>query len=122
MSFRIGDAVFGRQGQPGIVVEKDDIQSKLTVDSDKKAIDKNHRHGYINGLKTEQRSQFLEVMDTVAETKDPHEKMETLQKKIGEARADPKQFHLVSYLESELFHVMNQYQISPRTYKIQFHG
>ncbi|MEZ4741706.1 MAG: hypothetical protein R3B45_04545 [Bdellovibrionota bacterium] len=118
MTFRVGDAVFARRGEPAVVVERDKVRDRLSVDASKQAVEKNHRHGYINGLQQHERDEFLSVMDKIAEIEDPKEKMDALNQRITQAKSDPKQLHLISYLESELFHVMNTYGIHPKQYTI----
>jgi hypothetical protein len=122
MTLRVGDIAFGRNGQPAVITEKSSAKSELKVSSDPKAIQKKHPYGYINGLKPEERTDFLSVMGDIAEIEEPREKVGVLQSKIQDIKEDPRQHHLVGYLESELFHLMNLHKISPREYTIPFHG
>jgi hypothetical protein len=119
MSFKVGDVAFGRTGEPGVVSGRDLARGELTVQTDLKEVEKFHKHGYINGLQPEERDIYQSVLDDVADIKDPEEKLVKLREKISEVEADPKQFHLLGYLKSELFHVMHLYNISPREYKLQ---
>jgi hypothetical protein len=118
MSFKVGDVSFVRNGEPTIVVGKDPVSKELTLSRDKKELEKNHRYGYVNGLQAEDRSSYLSLLDEVAGIKDPEEKVQKLRERISELEQDPKQFQLLSYLKSELFHVMHTYNVAPREYKV----
>jgi hypothetical protein len=119
MSFKVGDVAFSRTGEPGVVVSRDATRGELTINNEAKEVEKFHKHGYINGLKSEDRDSYLTLLDEVAEMEDPEEKVGKLREKITELEADPKQFQLLGYLKSELFHVMHLYNISPKEYTIR---
>ncbi len=119
MSFKVGDVSFGRNGEPAVVVNRDAAKGELTLSKDQKQIEKYHKHGYINGLKSEDRASLQSLLDDVSAAKDPEEKVSMLKEKITEIESDPRQFQLLNYLKSELFHVMHLNNISPKEYKLQ---
>ena len=118
MGFRVGDAVFDRNGQPGIVSKQDSNSKEFTVDRQKAQVKKSHRHGYVNGLEQNERVDYLKVLDEVSSITDPKQKVSALQTKIDDLKLDPNQYKMVGYLEAELFHVMNTHGVKPRTYQI----
>lgn len=119
MSFRISDVVYGVNGIPGIVKSQDKLTGDLQVDIDEKEVSKTHKHGYINGLTPNERESYNTHLDEIKEIEDPKEKVETMRAKISQLAADPTQFKMLKYLQSELFHLMNTHNISPRFYNIE---
>lgn len=119
MSFRVGDAAFGANGIPGVVKRQDNITGNLLVDTDQKTTRSIHRHGYINGLTPQERQNFNEHLDAVRSESDPNKKLELIREKISELKLDSANFRMVKYLESEMFHLMNTYNISPRLYNLE---
>jgi hypothetical protein len=119
MSFRIGDAVYGVNGIPGVVKHQDKVSGDLKVDIDEKEVAKTHKYGYINGLTPSERESYTSHLDEVHEKEDPKEKVEAMRTKISTLRQEPSKVRLVKYLESELFHIMNTHNISPRFYSIE---
>ena len=62
---------------------------------------------------------YTKHLDEVHDNKEPKEKVESIREKIATLREDPSKIRLVKYLESELFHIMNTHNISPRFYNIE---
>ena len=119
MSFRIGDGVFGVNGIPGIVQSQDRVTGDLQIDTDEKEVAKVHRHGYINGLTPNERDAYNSHLDEVKQVDDPNEKITAMKAKITELQKDPSKIKMVKYLESELFHIMQTHNISPRFYGVE---
>ena len=118
-SMRIGDAAFRGNGMPGIVENKDE-QGNLQIDTDQKRVRQQFRHGYLNGMPSQDRQQFNEILDTVRQTDDPKEKLNLLSTKMAELNEEPaKNRNLLQYLNSEMWHVMQTYNVHPKEYKIQ---
>lgn len=118
MSFRVGDVVYGVNGKPGVVVKSDRIAGEVDIDTQQKEVRDKHRHGYINGLTTKERKDYNSYLDDVHSQEEASEKISAIREKIGELKEDPKQVKMVKYLESELFHIMNTNNVSPRFYTI----
>lgn len=119
MSFRVGDTTFNAQGRPGIVTERNPLTKEIKVSQEQALVAKNQRHGYINGLSTEQREAFNKVMDNVREEPDPLKRVEELQARIKELDDDPRNFVVSRYLSSEVAHIMSMANITPKTYTVE---
>lgn len=116
-SIRTGDAVFVRTGNPGIVKGRDEMTGKLELDTDMPTVQKDMRHGYINGLKVEERAKLNEILDAVkGDAKEPRERIDMLQGRITELEEDPRNLPLVRYLRAEMTHLMNSHGIQPKQY------
>lgn len=119
MDIRNGDAVFLRSGEPGVVRDRDPATGKLKIDSETAAVKTDMRHGYINGLSSEQRTELYEILDTVkSSTEDPIERISQLDAKTKELEQDPQKIGLTSYVKAEMVHIMNSNGIKPREYSI----
>ncbi len=118
MAFKVGDVSFLSNGQPAVVTKKDEMTGNVIVDRKQEEVKKVHRHGYINGLKEQDRETFIKILDKVAETGDPKEKIDTIQGQISELEQDPRNYRIVTYLKSEVAHLMNTFNIKPRTYEL----
>jgi hypothetical protein len=117
MALKIGSATFSINGTPGVVASQDDVKAEYVIDTDREAVRKIHKHGYINGLSMEERVDFNKAIDDIIEIQDPKEKIDELAKVVEESRSDPKKFRMTRYLESELFHQMQINNLSPRYFK-----
>lgn len=116
MSYRIGDSVFLSKGEPTVAVARNMKKGTLILDRDTQAVEANSRHGYINGLPTERRQEFLSIMDEVKRHPEAAMRVEELQKRIDELEVDPKNMLFVNYLESEKNHLINMSGYKPRIY------
>ena len=119
MSIRVGDGVFTRVGQPGVVIDRNETTGALKLETELPKVQQSMRHGYINGLSPERRQEFYEILDQVkTETQDPKERVLTLNEKINELDADPRNLQLVRYLRSEMRHIMITHNILPNEYTV----
>jgi hypothetical protein len=116
MSRAIGDSVFNRFGQPGVVSQRDSSKGMVTIETKGPQIDDVQKRGYINGLSEGERMRFNSVVDRVRTIEDPVKRVMELQRTIDGIKADPTQATVVKYLESELAHTMISYKIKPREY------
>ena len=80
MALKIGSATFNINGMPGVVTSQDEIKAEYVIDTDREAVRKIHKYGYINGLSVEEREQFNSVVDEIARLEDPKEKIDELDK------------------------------------------
>lgn len=117
MRFNVGDMIFTRNGQPGIVTSRNPETAELVVQTKGEDLEKTKRRGYINGLTVEERDQFNKVIDEVKALEKPEERIMQLRAKIEETAADPRQRVLNRYLSAEMAHLMNTYRFEPREYK-----
>ena len=116
MTMKVGDTVFLPRGQTAVVTEQDKHLSTFKLSADPAVAAEIRRHGYINGMSLEQRSSLMTLMDRVKEIQDPDQKVQEIRTKLEELRADPRQWQMARYVESELAHVMNVFGIKPTTY------
>lgn len=116
MSMRVGDTVFLPRGQTAVVTEHDKNHGTFNMSSDPAVSKANSRHGYINGMSPEQRQDLMALMDRVQDLKDPKERVGEMRKKLDELRTDPRQWQMARYVESEMAHMMNMFNIKPTTY------
>jgi len=116
MTMRLGSVVFGANGMPGVVKSKDEVSRELEIDTDRQEVARTHRHGYINGLSVEEREFFNTSLDRISEIENPAERLEAMKKIVDESKSDPKNARMTRYLESEMFHLMQVNNISPRYY------
>lgn len=120
MSFKIGDPIFDSSGRPGLIKDKDPRTGGLTVERSHQKVQENIRHGYLKDLGT-LRSDFNAIMDEIKDIENAREMIETLQSKIYKLEDEvdsPHDLKMIKYLRSELFHLMQTHQISPREYRI----
>lgn len=118
-SIRQGDTVFVRTGDPLTVLERDSATGLAKLEKNPEEVKKNTRHGYINGLNTENRKIFNEIMDDIkSSTENPEERIQKLQEHLNELEKDPKQMMLAKYIRSEMIHIMNSYSIKPKEFTI----
>ena len=116
MSLRVGDTVFLPRGDTAVVTEHDPSTSAFKISSDPALSKEVHRYGYINGMNPEQRLNLTTLMDRVREIDDPKERVGELKQKLDELRNDPRQWQMARYVESEMAHMMNIFNIKPTTY------
>lgn len=108
--------MFMPRGQTAVVTEHDANAGTFKMTADPAVTKPHNRHGYLNGMSPEQRSDLMSLLDRVKEIDDPKERVNELRKKLEELRADPKQWQMSRYVESELAHTMNMFNIRPTTY------
>jgi hypothetical protein len=116
MSMRVGDSIFLPRGDIAVITEHDKNQGTFKMSADPGVAKANSRHGYINGMSPEQRQDLMTLMDRVKEIEDPKERVSEMRKKLEELRADPRQWQMSRYVESEMAHMMNMFNIKPTTY------
>lgn len=119
MALRVGDPSFTYLGQPGVVVpQKNKLNGKIDIDTDKERVKTEFRHGYLVGI--EAKDVFNSIMDTVKKTEDPSEKVAFLSNKLEEyeAQNSTESQNFARYLKAELSHLMNTYHIKPRIYQL----
>lgn len=118
MAFQIGDLIFNRSGEPGLVKARDPKTEELTVARRGKEFDQSKKYGYINGLGPNERQDYQVIIDEVRQADKPMERIMKLKERIDEIQNDPKKQVLKRYLESEMAHIMNSNGISLDTYNI----
>ncbi|MEY4631148.1 MAG: hypothetical protein RIQ81_1268 [Pseudomonadota bacterium] len=116
MTMKVGDSVFLPRGETAVVTEHDKHLSTFKISADPAFSAHIRRHGYINGMTPEQRTSLMTLMDRVKEIEDPQSKVQEIRTKLEELRADPRQWQMARYVESELAHVMNVYGVKPTSY------
>lgn len=120
MNIRNGDAVFLRNGEPGIVKDRNPADGKLTIDTNNETVKREMRHGYLNGLTDNQRVELNTILDTVkTTTEDPTERITALESKVRELESDPRQIGISKYVKAEMVHMMNSHGIKPKEYSVQ---
>ena len=120
MSLKVGDPVFEKTGFPSYVKEREPETESVHLDARKEKVKEQSRHGYIRGLSGEQRSDFNEILDDIADISEPREKAATLQEKIQDIEGSEPTLQnkrMIRYLKSELFHIMQSYKVFPREYQ-----
>lgn len=124
MTLKIGDPVFTRRGQPGVIVGRDDRSQRYESKIENEAVRTAFRHGYVKGMEEEMRHNFNAIMDDLQGIEDAEERMNSLQGTIEKLELDadngPDSQRLVRYLKSELFHLMRTHNVSPKEYKIPY--
>ncbi len=122
MTYKVGDTVFLSQGQPALVSGRDKLNGTTLIDRDIDEVRKQSRHGYLNGVAPERREELLSILDDVKAHEEPKQRVEELQKKIDELKADPnKNMQFVRYLEAEQGHIMNISGYRPRFFGTEEH-
>ena len=90
---------------------------KLELDTELAHVQKDMRHGYVNGMDVPVREEFDKILDSIkSDSTEPRERVEALQAKVTELEEDPKTFALARYLKAEMVHLMNTYSIKPKQY------
>jgi hypothetical protein len=120
MSIAIGDPAFSRTGRPGVIQSAAAKAGKAEVEMDPSVVKEAHRHGYLKGISPEDRASFNQIMDNVQRLPDPNAQVQALQAQIGELEENPTTHnqHVVQYLRSELFHIMDTHHITPKAYSL----
>lgn len=118
MALRIGDAVFLPDGRPGVLVSEEKQRDSVKVVVDKKVVSEAHRHGYLNGIKPDVRTELYEILDRVKEIDEPEKRIDELRSKIEELSIDPKNMVLTRYLTAEMAHIMNMAGVRPRVFEV----
>ncbi len=118
MSFAIGDPIFDTQGRPGIVKDFQQDKTQLVINKETDSVKKSLRHGYLSGISN--RELFNNIMDKISGEENPETKLKMLQAKIDELEADvsKENAQLLPYLKAEVSHIINIYNIKPKTYTI----
>lgn len=117
MTVRVGDAVFIRSGIPAVVKDRNEGTGQLRLETDLPAVQKEMRHGYLNGLTPETRQQLYAILDEVkSKSEAPEARIDELRSKLTELELDPKQQMLARYVRAEMVHLMNTYEIRPKEY------
>ncbi len=118
MSIGIGDPAFTRTGRPGVIQPSTTQPGRVEIETDLSAVQQAHRHGYLKGISPEDRASFNQIMDGVQRLEDPKAQVHALQTQIGELEQNPsaQKQHVVHYLRSELFHIMDTHNITPTSY------
>lgn len=116
MSLRVGDTMFLPRGETAVITDFDRNSNSFKVSAEPGLNKESRRHGYINGISQEDRSNLMNLMDRVREIDDPKERIGELRKKLDELSTDPHQWQMARYVESEMAHMMNMFGIKPTTY------
>jgi len=116
MSLRVGDTMFLPRGETAVITDFDRNSNSFKVSAEPGLNKESRRHGYINGISKEDRSSLMNLLDRVQEIDDPKERIGELRKKLDELSADPHQWQMARYVESEMAHMMNMFGIKPTTY------
>ena len=112
--------MFLRSGLPAVVNGRESQSGRLDLLADPERVQNETRHGFLNGLSREARSNLYEILDRIKEsTDDPAERIGQMQAKLDELEKDPHQRDLTHYLRAEILHVMNTYDIRPREFKLE---
>ncbi len=114
----VGDTLFNRSGDPGIVISKDPANGDLTVQKKGKNYEDSRKVGFINGLPPEQKSEYDSVIVDIRQEKKPIKRLEALTSKIEELNKDPRNFLLSKYLTAEKAHIINSDKIRLDSYKV----
>ncbi len=125
MALQIGDPIFTRTGTPGFIKERSEAKESVVSDVNEAAVKTQFRHGYIRGLSSDARQEFNGIMDRIRTLDQGPEKVRAMQKTIDEMEnvpeKKPETMMFIRYLKSELFHLMQVYNIHPQEYSIPFH-
>ena len=116
MSMKIYDSVFTRDPQPAVVVDRRTDNGQMVLSADQKIVRDKHRHGYINGLEKKEREQLNSILDAAKMKENPKERLFAMQKALNNIQKDPHNYNVVRYLEGEIAHIKNSFNIKPKTY------
>lgn len=118
MRVGVGDSVFTRAGDPGIVKARHNDTGTLDLEIELPKVQEAARHGYLNGLSPETRQQFYTILDKVKENDDPAARVRDLSLKLGELEQDPRNHVLSRYIKAEMLYIMNSNGIKPTSYTV----
>lgn len=118
MRIGIGDAVFTRTGDPGVVKGRNTETGVLNLETNLGKVQEQMRHGYINGLTPEKREELYNILDKVKENKDPAARVQELGQKLTELEVDPRNHVLTRYVKAEMLFVMNAHNIRPTNFSV----
>ncbi len=118
MQINRGDIVFSSLGRPGVVLDRDNVTRKLTVENQGEKYQVARQYGFINGLSVQERERFYQIMDNIKSQEDPKLRVSAMASQIQELEQDPRNQSLVRYLKAEQAHIMFTKGIEPRVFNI----
>ncbi|MBF0442933.1 MAG: hypothetical protein HQK54_13585 [Oligoflexales bacterium] len=118
-SLNVGDVTFLGNGKPALVVGFNENTGEYITRTKGEEFEKTRKNTFINGLSPEERGRYNEIVDKVHNLNDPKKKIEELVSKIEKFKMDPRQHKITRYLESELFHTMQNFGVEPREYMVE---
>lgn len=119
MSVRIGDTVFVRDGQTGVVRKRDESSGNIVLETDLKSVQDATHVGVLNGMTPETRTQLTAILDGVkGDSKEPADRVEALRNVLTDIEMDPARHNLARYVRAEMLHIMNTNGLRPREFSI----
>jgi len=119
MSLMIGDVVFSRNGEPGIIRSKDQKNGEFQVDRDFSQVQKSFRHGFLNGLNAEEKNSYLEILDKTRGQGSIANQVKFLENEINRfSHSSRKVSKSLQYLKNQLTHFRHIHHIKPRYYNM----
>ena len=117
MRFNTGDIVFTPDGRPALVTGRKET-GHIVVDRKGEKLDKARKNGIINGLSSQDRQKFNEVVNKAKEQPAPENRVKEIQAKVDEIDGKPKNWILKRYLNGEMAYIMNSERVHPQTFDI----
>ena len=119
-NIQIGDLVnkAGIYTKPGVVTEKKE-DGNVVIDTDPELIKKYHRYSNITGLTAEEKDKFNGIMDEVMGNENNVERLNILQMKIDNLRAEGSSAKVVSTLRNEQAQLIRHARELPRVYNME---
>ena len=101
MRFNTGDIVFTPDGRPALVTGRKET-GHIVVDRKGEKLDKARKNGIINGLSSQDRQKFNEVVNKAKEQPAPENRVKEIQAKVDEIDGKPKNWILFNSRPSDL--------------------
>ena len=117
MRFNTGDIVFTPDGRPALVTGRKET-GHIVVDRKGEKLDKARKNGIINGLSSQDRQKFNEVVNKAKEQPAPENRVKEIQAKVDEIDGKPQNWILKRYLNGEMAYIMNSERVHPQTFDI----
>ena len=115
---QIGDLVpkSGLYTEPGVVVEKNEEDGSVVIDTEPLTINKFHRYRNTTGLTLDEKNTFNEILDAIYQEEDDLTKLDMIQKEIEELKTDTSNKNIVRYLRNQQAQLIREVRKLPRVY------
>ena len=115
---QIGDLVpkSGLYTEPGVVVEKNEEEGSVVIDTEPLTINKFHRYRNTTGLTLDEKNTFNEILDAIYQEEDDLTKLDMIQKEIEELKTDTSNKNVVRYLRNQQAQLIREVRKLPGVY------
>ena len=99
----IGDMIpkTGLYTEPGVVVEKNEEEGSVVIDTEPLTINKFHRYRNTTGLTLDEKNTFNDILDNIYKEEDDLQKLDMIQTEIERLKMEPGNKNIIRYLRNQ---------------------